>query len=72
MAIAYTMSKVPYTFPIIGGRKVEHLKANLEALEISLSDEQVAYIDGIQPFDLGFPYNIFVSLFFPVENCGYL
>lgn len=25
VAIAYVMQKVPYVFPIIGGRKVEHL-----------------------------------------------
>ncbi|PBK99004.1 hypothetical protein ARMGADRAFT_1124135 [Armillaria gallica] len=26
-------AKTPYVFPIIGGRKVEHLKANIEALD---------------------------------------
>ncbi|KAF8814288.1 Aldo/keto reductase [Phlegmacium glaucopus] len=36
VAIAYLMQKTPYVFPIIGGRKVEHLLANLEALEIFL------------------------------------
>ncbi|OCB85917.1 arylalcohol dehydrogenase [Sanghuangporus baumii] len=36
VAIAYVMQKTPYTFPIIGGRKVEHLMANIDALKISL------------------------------------
>ncbi|KAK0449040.1 NADP-dependent oxidoreductase domain-containing protein [Desarmillaria tabescens] len=55
VAIAYMMQKAPYVFPIIGGRKVEHLKANIEALDISLSKEQVEYLEGVVPFDPGFP-----------------
>ncbi|KAK7055186.1 Aldo/keto reductase [Favolaschia claudopus] len=55
VAIAYVMSKVPYCFPIIGGRKVEHLTANIESLDISLSSEQIAYLERIVPFDPGFP-----------------
>ncbi|KAI0791554.1 aryl-alcohol dehydrogenase [NADP(+)] [Irpex lacteus] len=59
VAIAYLQQKVPYVFPIVGGRKVEHLHANLEALEISLSEEQVAYLESIVPWSKGFPYNYF-------------
>ena len=55
VAIAYVMHKTPYVFPIIGGRKVEHLSANLEALEISLSDEQIKFLEAVEPFELGFP-----------------
>ncbi|KAJ7174567.1 NADP-dependent oxidoreductase domain-containing protein [Mycena filopes] len=55
VAIAYVMQKVPYCFPIIGGRKVEHLMANVEALDISLSAEQIAFLEGAVPFDPGFP-----------------
>ncbi|KAI5119357.1 hypothetical protein M0805_008513 [Coniferiporia weirii] len=60
VAIAYLMQKTPYVFPIIGGRKVEHLMANIEALKISLSNEQIKYIESIVPFDPGFP-NVFVG-----------
>ena len=56
VAIAWIMQKAPYVFPIIGGRKVEHLQANLEALEISLSDEQIKKLDNIVPFNKGFPF----------------
>ncbi|KAI5122434.1 hypothetical protein M0805_008747 [Coniferiporia weirii] len=56
VALAYLMQKTPYVFPIIGGRKVEHLMANLEALKISLSDEHIKYIESILPFDLGYPH----------------
>ncbi|KZT08150.1 Aldo/keto reductase [Laetiporus sulphureus 93-53] len=58
VAIAYVMQKTPYVFPIIGGRKIEHLMDNIQALEIALSAEQVAYLESVLPFDSGFPYDI--------------
>ncbi|KAI0365740.1 aryl-alcohol dehydrogenase [Pilatotrama ljubarskyi] len=57
VAIAYVMQKAPFVFPIIGGRKVEQLKANIEALDIALTDEHMKQIEGVVPFDLGFPSN---------------
>lgn len=39
IAIAYLMQNTPYVFPIIGGRKVEQLMANIEALKIALSED---------------------------------
>jgi len=56
------MQKVPFVFPIVGGRKVEHLLQNIEALDISLSTEQMQYIESIIQFDLGFPSNLIVGL----------
>ncbi|KAJ7443189.1 NADP-dependent oxidoreductase domain-containing protein [Mycena galericulata] len=55
VAIAYVMQKVPYCFPIIGGRKVEHLMANVGALDIALSPEQIEFLENVFPFDAGFP-----------------
>ncbi|KAJ3872295.1 Aldo/keto reductase [Lentinula edodes] len=55
VAIAYVMQKTPYVFPIIGGRKVENLVENLEALSISLSDKHVKELESVIPFDVGFP-----------------
>ncbi|KAF8814304.1 hypothetical protein BYT27DRAFT_7250149 [Phlegmacium glaucopus] len=55
VAIAYLMQKTPYVFPIIGGRKVEHLIANLDALEISLNNDQIKYLESVVPFEPGFP-----------------
>jgi len=57
VALAYLLQKTPYVFPIVGGRKVEHMMANIEALKIRLSDEQVKFIEGVLPFDVGFPSN---------------
>ncbi|RPD58878.1 Aldo/keto reductase [Lentinus tigrinus ALCF2SS1-6] len=55
VAIAYVMQKVPYVFPLVGGRKVEQLEANIEALNVALSEEHIRFIESILPFDPGFP-----------------
>ena len=57
IALAYVRHKSPYVFPIVGGRKVDHLKGNIEALSIELSDEEIDEIDGAAPFEHGFPVN---------------
>ena len=51
------MQKTPNVFPIIGGRKIEHLKSNIEALSIHLTDKQIEYLESVQNFDIGFPGN---------------
>lgn len=58
VAMAYVMQKTPYVFPIIGGRKIDHLKGNIEALSIELSSEDIKEIEGAMSFNLGFPHNI--------------
>ena len=61
MALAYVMQKTPYVFPIVGGRKVEHLIDNIAALEIALSEEQVNYLEGVLPLVRVFPHDLIVS-----------
>lgn len=57
VALAYVMAKAPNVFPIVGGRKVEHLQDNIQALSIKLTSEQIAFLESAQPFDVGFPSN---------------
>ncbi|OAA76996.1 norsolorinic acid reductase [Akanthomyces lecanii RCEF 1005] len=57
VAIAYVMHKAPYVFPVLSGRKVEHVKGNIDALSIELSPADIKEIEGAAPFDLGFPNN---------------
>ena len=61
VAMAYVMHKAPYVFPIVGGRTLEHIKGNVEALSVELSEEDIKEIEGAYEFDLGFPMNIFGS-----------
>ncbi|KAL7794460.1 NADP-dependent oxidoreductase domain-containing protein [Trichoderma ceciliae] len=55
IALAWARTKAPYVFPIVGGRKIEHLRANIDALGIDLTDEEKAAIEIAVPFDLGYP-----------------
>jgi len=57
VALAYVMSKTTNVFPLVGGRKVEHLHDNIKALTIKLSDEQIKKLEDVRPFDIGFPNN---------------
>ncbi|KAL4250560.1 NADP-dependent oxidoreductase domain superfamily protein [Abortiporus biennis] len=59
VAIAYVMQKAPYVFPIIGGRKIEHLHSNLEALDLRLEKKHIDFLESVVPLDLGFPYGYF-------------
>ncbi len=54
IALAYVMHKAPYVFPIVGGRKVSHLKGNIDALSVKLTDEEINEIDRAEPFDIGY------------------
>ncbi|EJF56937.1 Aldo/keto reductase [Dichomitus squalens LYAD-421 SS1] len=59
VAIAYVMQKTPFVFPIIGGRKVEHLYQNIAALDVALTDEHIRKIEAAAPFNKGNMYNLF-------------
>jgi aryl-alcohol dehydrogenase-like predicted oxidoreductase len=55
VALAYVMQKTPYVFPIVGGRKLEHIKGNVAALSVSLTEGEIKEIEGAYEFDFGFP-----------------
>ncbi|BGP40286.1 Putative aryl-alcohol dehydrogenase aad14 [Rhodotorula kratochvilovae] len=57
VALAYLMAKTPYVFPIVGGRKIQHLHDNIQSLSIKLTQEQIDKIDSVQAFEHGFPHN---------------
>lgn len=64
IALAYVIQKAPYVFPIVGGRKLEHIKGNIESLEITLTDEEVAKIEDAYRFDPGFPHTFLSGTLF--------
>lgn len=61
VALAYVLQKTPNVFPLVGGRKVEHLNDNIQALKIKLTPEQIAYLEEVSPLDPGFP-NDFIGV----------
>ncbi len=58
VALAYVMHKQAFVFPIVGGRTVEHLKSNIEALGLMLTQEDLEEIEAAEPFDRGFPHDL--------------
>lgn len=67
IALAYCMAKAAYVFPIVGGRKVEHLKGNIEALSVRLSEEDLKEIETGYEFDPGFPHTFISGTLFNNE-----
>lgn len=55
IALAYVMHKSPNVFPIVGGRNIDHIKGNIEALKLKLSKDDIADIESAYEFDVGFP-----------------
>lgn len=45
IALAWLLHKDTVTAPIVGTSSIEHLEAAVEALEIELSDEEIAYLE---------------------------
>ena len=67
------MQKTPFVFPIIGGRKVEHMMANIEALNISLTEDHIRELESAAPFNPGWPmaYAVRPFLLFHAEHYPY-
>ncbi|KAJ9491028.1 hypothetical protein VN97_g2216 [Penicillium thymicola] len=57
IALAYVLCKAPNVFPLVGGRKIEHLQDNIQALSIRLTDKQIEFLEAATTFDIGFPGN---------------
>ena len=57
IALAYVLCKAPNVFPLVGGRKIEHLHDNIQALSIRLTDKQIEFLEAAATFDIGFPGN---------------
>lgn len=55
IALAWIRHKAPYVIPILGGRKVEHMEANIKALSIALTQEEIEEIEKAVPIDFGYP-----------------
>ena len=55
VALAYVRAKAPNVLPIIGGRKVEHLRENIGSLHIQLTAEEIQFLEKRKDFDIGFP-----------------
>lgn len=58
LALAYVMAKYPYVYPIVGCRTLAHLKANINALKVEISKEEIKELESAGKFDAGFPHDV--------------
>jgi len=58
IALSYVLQKTTYVFPIVGIRKIEHLKDNINALEnVVLSNEEIKELEDTNPLPKIFPHS---------------
>jgi len=57
VAITWARQQDGVVIPLIGARNLPQLADNLGALEVRLSDDQLATLDEVSRVDLGFPHN---------------
>lgn len=71
IALAYCLQKTPYVFPIVGGRKVEHIQGSIDALSISLDDDDLTEIEEGYDFRHGFPHDFLQGSLFDSNSKSY-
>ncbi|MDC7225915.1 MAG: aldo/keto reductase [Spirochaetales bacterium] len=57
ISLAWLLKKTPCIFPLIGARKMDQLKDNLKAVELSLSDEDEAVLNKVSSTGTPYPYS---------------
>jgi aryl-alcohol dehydrogenase-like predicted oxidoreductase len=56
VALNWIRQRSSGTIPIIGARRLSQVQDNLACLEFSLTEEQMARLNGVSAIDLGFPH----------------
>jgi len=59
VALAWVRSRSDKIIPILGARVVDQLRDNLKCLNIMLTPEQIARLEGAAPFHVGFPWSFY-------------
>ncbi|RMZ10856.1 hypothetical protein D0860_03639 [Hortaea werneckii] len=54
VALQHYMQKTPYVFPIVGGRKVEHIQGNIGSLSVRMEDKDIKEVEEGYHFNPGF------------------
>jgi aryl-alcohol dehydrogenase-like predicted oxidoreductase len=55
VAIAWTRTRSPAVYPIVGARHVDQLIDNIGAIELVLPTDIMGRLEAVAPFDVGFP-----------------
>ncbi|WP_433206258.1 aldo/keto reductase [Dactylosporangium sp. CS-047395] len=55
VSLAWLRARPGTVIPIVGARRLEHLRGNLAALDVTLTPEQMATLDAVSAPDLNYP-----------------
>ncbi|MGW6443903.1 aldo/keto reductase [Lentzea sp. NPDC055074] len=58
VALAWNLRQPGVTAPVVGARTPEQLLGNLEALEVGLTEGQLARLDEVSAIELGYPHDL--------------
>ena len=61
VAISWVRQQGPDIIPILGASKTEQLKDTLGSLNVTLTDAQLARLNGASTIELGFPHDFFTK-----------
>jgi aryl-alcohol dehydrogenase-like predicted oxidoreductase len=61
-ALAWICKRPGVTSPIIGARRVEQLEENIKALDVKLTDAQIAKLEEVSRPTLNFPYEFLANI----------
>ena len=70
VALAWVQSRAGVASTVIGARTMEHLESNLKALDLPLTTEQIAKLDGVSKPILNFPAEFNANLSPNFEHAG--
>jgi aryl-alcohol dehydrogenase-like predicted oxidoreductase len=69
IALAYVMAKQPCIFHIVGIRKIEHLRNNIDALKVRLSKKEIKEIEEAYDFKVDFLMISLVIIRVKIGSC---
>lgn len=58
VALAWLLNRPGVAAPILGPRRIDHLTANLAALDVTLAPAQIAALDGASQPQLNYPFDL--------------
>lgn len=68
VVLVYVQQKVPYVFPLVGQRKVSHLKGSIGGVSVSLTEDELEKIENAYTFDHGFPHTFLSGTLFKPDD----
>lgn len=61
IALAWLLQRPGVVIPILGARRPEQLRQNLESIELQLNSDQLRRLDEVSAPSLGFPHEFLAS-----------